>query len=425
MPETGLDRLTPEAGSAPEAARERLAAAIQAFNLRTESLQREYERLRREFDRVSLELATRNAELATSLRQTDDVRAHLDGVLQSLSVGVIACDSRGAVTLVNHALSELCGLPARELLGRPCPASLPPPARHGPGPEPCPTERAWEIARAGGERIPVECTVASIAASGGGPDGWVVALRDLRPIRRLEAQLERSRTLAALGELAAGVAHEIRNPLGGIEGFVSLLGRSLEPDDPRHELVRKIRDGVRGVDAIVQNLLMLARPTSLQLRPVDVRALCERSLELALAGGREGGALQVGLRVSPEGLRVLGDPGPLSQVLVNLVRNAVEAMPQGGRLELSAEARGEDQVQLSVADTGVGMGPAERERLFTPFFSTKERGTGLGLAIVHGIVRAHGGRIEVESEAGRGTRVRLQFTRAAGAADAPPLSRAA
>jgi signal transduction histidine kinase len=278
--------------------------------------------------------------------------------------------------------------------------------------------RATDLIRVDGEPIPVECDVLVIRGSAGTACGWIVLVRDLRPVRELEREVEKSRTLAALGELAAGIVHEVRNPLGGIEGFGSLLLRSLDPADHRHRLASKLLEGVQDLKHIVDDLIILARPSALHLRPVSLAEVITRSMDLALHGWREAtGRVDVAIDAGPRAMVVLADPRTLTQALVNLLRNAAEAMPDGGTITVlvadgAAPGDGDtgftpDRVTISIRDTGPGIEPGLREKVFAPFFTTKEKGTGLGLFIARSIIRAHGGEIELESSEGTGTHIRL------------------
>jgi two-component system sensor histidine kinase HydH len=220
-------------------------------------------------------------------------------------------------------------------------------------------------------------------------------------------QLSRSRQLAALGEMAAGIAHEIRNPLGSIQLYVQVLADDLEKHAEQRELCRKISAAVAGVDRIIHDVLAFSRDTRVQPQPTTIDAIVRRTLEACDALTAHAG-MSVQTRVAAN-IPITADSVLLVQALGNVVRNAVEAMseqPQGeSRLEIAGEVRTvrcpdgqrRRRAVFTVRDTGPGIAPEVVQRMFNPFFTTRATGTGLGLAIVHRIVDAHGGHINVRN----------------------------
>jgi signal transduction histidine kinase len=229
-------------------------------------------------------------------------------------------------------------------------------------------------------------------------------------LRRHQEALVRTQKLAAIGQVAAGVAHEINNPLGVILGYAKLLRPQLPKEQA--EEVGIIESEAVQCQRIVQGLLDLARPQNLDLGPVDLAELAREAV------GRldETGAVDERSVRTPAGGAappVAGDEGKLRQVITNLVLNAAQATGAGGHIDVEVAPAADDQVALSVRDDGPGMPPEVRARIFDPFFTTKRGGTGLGLSIVQAIVDAHGGRIEVDSAPGGGTRVTVCLPKAA------------
>lgn len=226
---------------------------------------------------------------------------------------------------------------------------------------------------------------------------------------RLAEQLRHSERLASVGQLAAGVAHELNEPLGAILGYAELLQRTEGiPGQPREDLERIVKACLHARE-IVRNLLLFARRLPPRLAPTDLQAVVREVLHF-MHGPCERANVEVTNDASPCLPSVEADAAQLRQVLVNLVANAVQSMPAGGRLRVRTGVEG-DEVVLAVEDTGVGMSEEVRARIFDPFFTTKEvgRGTGLGLAVAHGIVVAHGGRITVASSPGRGSRFEVRL----------------
>jgi two-component system sensor histidine kinase PilS (NtrC family) len=240
--------------------------------------------------------------------------------------------------------------------------------------------------------------------------GRVIHFQDLTELRRMELRVARAERLASIGRLAAAIAHEIRNPLASISGSVEILRSLPGADAEARQLVDIAVREVDRLNALITDLLDYARPKTQERAPID---LAESVAEVAKSfqqERREGITIETSLE---KGVGVQGAPGPLRQVLWNLVRNAAEAMPRGGRVRLVvALDRGEGgapEAILTVADTGVGMSREALEHIFEPFFSTKSGGTGLGLATVARVVEEHGGSIDTQSELGQGTTFTVRF----------------
>jgi len=268
-----------------------------------------------------------------------------------------------------------------------------------------------------GRAVPVSLLTAPLFARDGTVEAAVAVLRDLSRIRQLENEVRRGETLAAAGRMAVGVAHEIRNPLGAIRGAVQLLARELGPEPRLAEYTDVLLKEVDRVNRIIETLLDLGRPVQVRRVPLNLHQILERVILLTEEIARAGG-VSVVRRYDPSLPPILGDEDRLLQVFHNLVRNAIDAMKQGGRLTLSTRVSlnplygkmdlGGGQrtmVEVAMTDEGTGIPEAARTRIFDPFFTTKERGLGLGLAICHRILEEHRGAIHVESAEGRGTTV--------------------
>jgi signal transduction histidine kinase len=221
-----------------------------------------------------------------------------------------------------------------------------------------------------------------------------------------DRELERRRRLASLGELAAGVAHEVRNPLGAIQLYSELLKRECGRLAPALALIEKIEDGVRAIDGVVQDTLALA-PRGCKLRRCDVRRLAgeiEEHCRVAL----ETRGIRLETLAGPRELHVQADEDALRRVLINLVTNAAEASPPGARVQLTAERAGA-HVEITVLDSGPGLAPELLDKIFDPFFTTKPRGTGLGLTIAHRLVEAHGGELRADNRPEGGARFAVRL----------------
>lgn len=257
-----------------------------------------------------------------------------------------------------------------------------------------------------------------------------------REVARLRAELgeanenlQRSRRLAALGEMAAGIAHEIRNPLGAIALSARMLEQGVDDASERSMIARRIGDGVRGLDAIVRDVLSFARDLKPRREAIDAEDFLRRVAQCVCVGELgESVRLEIDAeRESGQPISVWGDPGMLTQALVNVARNALEAMeevPAGARVLRLTAARDGASAAICVSDSGPGIDGETLDRMFNPFFTTRASGTGLGLAIVHRIIDAHGGSIRVrtgaEAELGRGTTFEIRL--AAGGREMEPIT---
>lgn len=366
-------------------------------------------------------------------------------VLGSMTSGVVAVDSRAALALINEEARRILGCPqgdleralgrdCREVLGaQPTLAQLLVETLHGRAP----LSRAELVLEGeGGERAgTIGFTLSPTRDAKGRVRGAAMVFRDLTPFERSEEQERLRERLAALGQMAAGMAHEIRNPLAGMEVLVGLLKRQLDDRPEAQALLRELTGELRQMADTVTASLDFVRPLSLNCAPMDASALIEEAL--AVARSRLDYPVQVDRSYDARLPELTGDAEALRGVLTNLMLNAFEAMSelpagrprvltlglrshvadrvgQAVRLERDGSSSGlfegpSREVMISVTDSGPGV-PAElRERVFYPFFTTKDRGSGVGLASAQKIVAAHGGVIELEVAEGGGSTFRLRL----------------
>ncbi len=237
-------------------------------------------------------------------------------------------------------------------------------------------------------------------------------------LERQQEQLLRWDRLATVGELAAGLAHELRNPLAGISGALHVLGSQFQPDDDRRALLADLQSQIARMNRTLTDLLRHARPEKPQRLLVEINGVLEQSLKFLPRGG-----IEVIRRLDSSLPPVSADPNLLHQALLNILVNARQAMPHGGRLTIETRALPGNgrPVQICITDTGVGIADDQIARIFQPFFTTKAQGTGLGLAIAARVVEEHGGRITVESVVGKGTAFTIALPTAP--SSAPPADR--
>lgn len=341
-------------------------------------------------------------------------------VLASISDGVIALDAAGILSALNPAAEHLVGVAASQAIGRPIQQLF--------GGR---TENAWlaELAlstleqglarrrgedrlRARGHEVSVSASCAPVHDEQGELRGAVLVLHDLTLERALDTTTRRADQLAALGSVALGLAHEIRNPLGGIKGAAQLLRANLS-DPAQVQATDVIIREVDRLDGLVEQLRGLGTPPRLQLAPQNIHRILNDVLALQRQAP-DWGQIVLRTEFDPSLPEVLGDRAQLTQVFLNLVRNAVESLAGHGELTVSTRIETRYHVRrrshrnqflsVTVTDDGPGVPEDVQTHLFSPFFTTKARGTGLGLAVCHRIVAEHGGIIAHEPRPGRGAR---------------------
>jgi two-component system nitrogen regulation sensor histidine kinase GlnL len=350
-------------------------------------------------------------------------RLDYEALIAGLPDAVVGVDDGLRVMLWNPAAEALLGRSARRTIGRALKEVFPPDTslvRHlsdtfATGESRSESEAVIESGD--GRLVRVSVVTAPLAVRSGDVEAAVAVIRDMSRLHQLEAEVRRGETLAAVGQIAIGLAHEIRNPLGAIRGAVQLMRREMGEDARFAEHTDVLLKEVDRVNRIIEMLLDISRPVTLRVVPLNVHQLLERvglvSEEMAAQRG-----VQIVRRYDPSLPPILADEDRILQVFHNLVRNAVEAMTAGGRLTLVTRLSmnplfakvdlGHGQrsmAEIQVVDEGQGIPEATRSRLFTPFFTTKDKGLGLGLALCHRIVEEHHGAIQITSEPGRGTAV--------------------
>lgn len=414
-----------EKSTTPDVELHEFKESFETFNRIINNLQRQYLTLEQEYGNQGRELELINTRLRETISENRSVTMFLNSILTSLTSGIIVVDKAGKISHFNPAAERITGIPTAAALGKKYDEVIH--TKQGgrfsaldtvmTGMEFDSEEKV--IFKNDIEEIPVSVSTSLLDDGNDETYGAVEVIHDITKIKRLEAEMTRIQTLAALGEMAATVAHEVRNPLGGIGGFASLLKRELEGDEEKLRLVNKIITGVETLNQTVVALLDYTRKDELSLREVSLHRLIEDSVEYDRASNNTISNVEFKVELENRNLNLYCDPHLMRQVLLNLLRNGREAMPNGGKITIKGGLKKTDNdagqnhapVWIEVADEGEGIPKEVKNKIFRPFFSTKSgaNGSGLGLASVWKTVQAHGGDINVTSKQGQGATFRIEL----------------
>jgi two-component system sensor histidine kinase HydH len=341
----------------------------------------------------------------TARRSLQDTSAFADEVVTSLPVGLIATDKNGNIAFYNSAAERITGLNLSEARGRDPEKILP---GHFCGLKEALdrgesiSEKEMECEFTENRITPVSVSASKIINEEGQFVGQVLIFRDLGEVRRLQDEIRRKEKLAAIGGLAAGVAHEIRNPLSSIKGIASYFKNKFDEQSDDQEAAGVMMQEVDRLNRVISELLEFARPTQLKLKPTDANDILEHSVRLVQQEASTKN-IKINLNLSETSVIAEIDSDRFSQCLLNLYLNALQAMEDGGELTIESSAVEGIFIRIDIKDTGSGIHSEDLNKIFDPYFTTKATGTGLGLAIVHKIIEAHKGKIKVRSALGQGT----------------------
>ena len=338
-------------------------------------------------------------------RSLQDTSAIKDQVVTSLPVGLIATDKDGRLALIISAAERITGINLAQALGKEPDSILP---RNF-----CELKKLLDLGESVSEKemeceftlekiVPVSISASKIINEEGAFVGRVFILRDLAEVRRLQDEIRRKEKLAAIGDLAAGVAHEIRNPLSSIKGIASYYKAKFAEGSEDKEMAGVMIEETDRLNRVISELLEFARPSKLNLKLSNLNELLKHSARLvqqeAIAKN-----IQIHLNLTSDAVESEVDPDRLTQCFLNLYLNALQAMKSGGQLAIASATRVDGSVSIDIKDNGSGISADDLSKIFDPYFTTKPKGTGLGLAIVHKIIEAHQGQIKARSIIGQGT----------------------
>ena len=348
--------------------------------------------------------------LAQSYRATkaslSRIKAFSDNLVESMPIGLIAINEEHKIASFNHVAEFTLGLSAEKLIGQDAANVLPIELLQqidllDSGSSLI--EKEIECSTRKGKRIPLEVGAQPLRDAENNLFGYVLLFKDLSEIRALRREIARNQRLASVGRLAAGVAHEIRNPLSSIKGLATYFKERYQDKLDDQQIANIMIQEVDRLNRVVGQLLDFARPIKISKKPISMQALIQDSLKLVERQASEKN-ITIETRFPAQMDPVSVDSDRLNQVLLNLYLNAIDSMDEGGRLEiLIPNAAQKHTTEIKIIDDGNGISPEDLAHIFDPYFTTKATGTGLGLAIVHNIVDAHGGKVMAESHPGRGT----------------------
>jgi two-component system sensor histidine kinase PilS (NtrC family) len=365
---------------------------------------------------LSERVRVQNRELDLREGAVARLQALNENIIASIHSGLLTTDLSGQINFMNRGGAEITGRPQDAVEGRPVMEVL--------GVEPAVLDDVLAQLRsrrrvrfertatvASGAKVFLGVAASVLKDSAGEPLGYIFTFQDLTDVHAQEQHERLKERMAALGQMAAGMAHELRNPLAAISGSVQYLKGSLKPQGETLDLMDIILRESQRLDQTIKDFLTFARPGRFAPQRVDLVRLVEDHLKLLRKSRELTGAHRVETRYGAGEVWCDVDPNRMKQVVWNLSTNALKAMPHGGALTIAVGSGGEDEVRLAFTDEGVGMDDRMRDGYFQPFRSAFDEGTGLGAAIVYRLVEEHGGRIDLASEPGRGTTVEIVVPR--------------
>ncbi|MEA2564364.1 MAG: two-component system, NtrC family, sensor histidine kinase PilS [Acidobacteriota bacterium] len=380
--------------------------------------------------------------VARAERELEEKREHLADlevvhrdVIESISSGLITTDLEGVITSINQAGLSILERPLEELVGRPIRESgLFSPERWSEltaASESKRTLRAETEMERGGDTHDTRDTrnigfsISQLNDADGRHRGFIVIFQDFSRWRKLEGELRIKDRMAAVGELAAGLAHEIGNPLAAISGSVQMLSSAPNATPSQRKLIEILLKESQRLDRTIKGFLRFARPREGSLQPFDIARLLAENCELLRNSAEVSELHRIAVKLDPPSASVIADPDQVSQIFWNLARNSLRAMPGGGTLTIVGKLT-DEHYRMQVIDTGRGMTEEQRANLFHPFQSFFDGGTGIGMAIVYRIVQEHGGRLDVDSRPGGGTTITVELpAMSAGVSGMPAVQAAA
>lgn len=362
------------------------------------------------FQELIAKLKQKEQELERLRAQADErarqVESYNENILQSVTSGVVTIDCEGKIARFNAAAGEILNLSPEQVEGRPYTdifGSDPALAAMLQSPK-TRQRREWQLRRPDGKNVWLGLTLSDLHDSRQRLLGTAVVFADLTEIKALQDQVELKQRLALMGEMSAWIAHEFRNDIGTIFGFSKLLAKQLGADHPGQEKIGAIHREILGMERLITEMLAYAKTDEVQATQV---CLAELLRELADTFGQA--SPDIRWQVQLEEISLPLDPVLIRRAFSNLIQNAIEAMGGRGTVTIRLIRQADGTTQVRISDTGPGIAPEHLDRIFVPFFTTKEKGTGLGLPLAHKIILAHNGRIAADAAPDGGSMFLVDF----------------
>jgi two-component system sensor histidine kinase HydH len=346
-----------------------------------------------------------------SRKLLNDINAISSEMINNLPEGVILTDNNLNIRYLNKNAETILGLNEKDVIGH-RPEETLPPAITSIGISAAGNDRILEkeigIKQQDGHTIPLSVIATEVVTTDGTFVGHMYILKDLSQIKQLQMEVQKKDKLAAIGNLAAGVAHEVRNPLSSIKGYASYFKTLFAEDSENRAAAEVLVNETERLNRVITELLEISRPSEIKLQEVDIRTVLDTTIRLIHSDANQQGNIEFSTDISEDLKSIPVDPDRFVQVLMNLYLNGIQAMPDGGLIKTGVKSKN-DQVEIVITDTGIGMTEGTKRQLFNPYFTTKTTGTGLGMAIVHKIIEAHKGEINVSSQEGKGTEISIRL----------------
>ncbi len=334
-------------------------------------------------------------------QRAENIESYNENILQCVTSGVMTFDTHCTVTTINRSAEEMLTMEREVVLGKSCRElfgdSEITRAVHDTFGKKVPSARMESTLERPAGKLWLGFNTAILNDRHGSALGVILSFSDLTEVKRLQEQMELRERLTALGEMSAGIAHELRNPMAVISGYLNLLSKKADPSD--QTVIRDITAEINSMNRIIGDMLTFARPASLNRVNVNIKDMIEGCLSSVLQATGADSRIKTQLKL--DDITISLDEVLMRQAITNLIQNAIDAMPEKGTLEI--ETQWGKEIKVIVRDTGVGIPPQNLKKIFLPFYTTKDSGVGLGLALVHKIVLSHEGRIDVNSTEGKGT----------------------
>jgi nitrogen fixation/metabolism regulation signal transduction histidine kinase len=366
----------------------KLNEAFDSFTQASKSLETYYAKLSQKVQYLTHELEKKNGQLNEAILEAGESKDYFQAVFQSIGEAIIVLDQDEKITMINRAAETLFETSTENIKGTMFNDM----------------DFSVDVNSSGtrlavkGKKYDIILSRSTVSGPEGSVRGYVILIKDVTRIKELEHQNERNQRLISMGEMAAKIVHEIRSPLCSIELFSNMLSNDLR-ETAHSEMANGISTGIKSLNNILTNMLLFAKPQKMSFNDVKLREIVGEILKI-LAPLVETRGIGVVNNITDD--IVTGDSELLKQVFMNIVLNAIQAMPDGGVLKVEMDQKGEFTV-VNFTDEGEGIDPGNVEKIFDPFFSTKDKGTGLGLAIAHKIMQSHNGFINAFKNEGKGS----------------------